>query len=382
VARRHRLENLQLNPATATLSRPCSQVVKVPVVISIQYLRAVAAILVVFYHIGSTNIANFFPELMLKAGFGVDIFFVISGFVIWHNTSTAAFTTMSFMHRRFARVVLPYWLVTFAMFALPRLSGSADAWQHDAGAPHLLASLLFVPTGDWRSYMPIYSPGWTINYEMFFYLMFAVSLSISSKLARAAALWAALAALVAIGIFFPTAGPLGWYTAPILLEFGMGILIAAAFQANLRISPWLALSSCLAGVLWILFLSTKEPEIPGWHGTRTINWGGPAVLIVFGAVFLERAGLVRSYRPLQFLGDASYALYLTHLFSIFFIVLLWQRMDWATFPGGSFLFLVAALAASVLVGSVFHVMIEKPICRLARGQPAFVRRAPMAAPAK
>jgi exopolysaccharide production protein ExoZ len=343
-------------------------------IVSRQYLRAIAAALVVAHH-AVAAMGQFYelPAFAAKGGFGVDLFFVISGFIMWHNTVESGMTPAAFMRRRIARIVPLYWLITLAMFALLLVSNSASG-GHPRTLADLAASLLFVPIGDWNSYMPVYGPGWTINYEMFFYALFGLCLFIRDRTPRAAALLVALVTLVVAGIVWPTSSPFGWYTAPILLEFAAGVLIGIAYHRSASISAWTASAMLVSGAICILFVSANEPHIPGWHGTRALNWGVPAALIVCGAVFLERGGLVRRFEPLVFLGDASYSLYLTHVFSIFAVSMVWQRLDLWMLPGAGALFFLAASSVSLLAGNITHIWIEKPLWRLARGQAAFPRK--------
>src|SRR5262245_37349739 len=132
---------------------------------SIQYLRAIAATMVAAYHASLELPAGSALHGLLKGQAGVDIFFVISGFLMWQTTSRPVPPSPSeFMRKRLRRIVPLYWIVTLAMFVMPAISGTiAGSTVYDP--MHLVASLLFIPypyPADPSAYFPVYVPGWTI----------------------------------------------------------------------------------------------------------------------------------------------------------------------------------------------------------------------------
>src|SRR5580658_5421280 len=143
-----------------------------PVLLSIQALRALAATAVVAYHALQWGSGGFDVGRA-----GVDVFFVISGFIMWRVTSGRDVTPGAFLWRRVTRVAPLYWLTTLAVLA------AALVWpgflpEVRPGWRHLALSLAFIPHLDPRGLpFPTLPPGWTLDYEALFYLTFAAALA-------------------------------------------------------------------------------------------------------------------------------------------------------------------------------------------------------------
>src|SRR5882672_247790 len=151
---------------------------------SVQALRALAALCVVVYHV----------DFVGRGAFGVDIFFVISGFIICHVTAK---DHDGFLRKRLIRIVPLYWAGTLCLYCLglvaPRLL------QSEPTLSGLVNSLLFIPYAkEGGRVYPILFLGWTLNYEMFFYALFACALALNRRLAPIT-VCAALVVLVAAG---------------------------------------------------------------------------------------------------------------------------------------------------------------------------------------
>src|ERR1700722_8663891 len=194
---------------------------------SIQYLRAAAAIAVLIFHAAQRGGTSFGAGAA-----GGDVFFVISGFIMWVISARA--TPASFLTRRAARIIPLYWLVTLVIAAaaitmpsaFPNLQPTLD---------HVVKSMLFYPHADPSGIVaPLIVPGWTLDYEVFFYLVFAMSLLVAAR-SRALVLTAALGLLVLAGQLIRPANPaLATYTHPLLLEFLSGVLLGKAWAEGIR----------------------------------------------------------------------------------------------------------------------------------------------------
>lgn len=347
--------------------------------ILVQGLRAFAALLVVIHHaqheaatLAGRIGAAFVPGAWLPWPAGVDVFFVISGFIIVHAAGPLygrPGARARFAAHRIARLVPLYWLVTGLYLALGL---AAPALLSGEGGPpdgaRVLASFLFWPMArPDGAVLPLYGLGWTLNYEMAFYALFALGLGLSR---RGAAAWlvAALALLVLVGRLVPSPPvPLVFWSDPIILEFalGAGLALARAEGARLGTLPRLALAG--AGLL-ALAAAPAEPAL------RLLAWGLPAALLVAAAVLgRDRPEPVRGrlaaglLAGAERLGDASYALYLLHPFVLRATreALLRTGLAPSLGPWPSLILMVLlTLPAALLV----HRFVERPLTRLVRAR--------------
>jgi exopolysaccharide production protein ExoZ len=287
---------------------------------------------------------------------GVDVFFVISGVIMWRIT--AGERPGRFLWRRVTRVAPLYWLITLVMAAIAVAWPTFLANVHPA-LGHLLLSLAFIPHFDPTGRpFPLLPPGWTLSYEAIFYLVFTAAL-FAPRRRQAAIVCAALFAIVAAGIVLDDpAYILG--ANPILLEFAAGIAVALLSRARVLPGRWAAAGLILAGLAGL--------AVPAMLGAfselgRPFIWGIPAAMIVGGALGAEDHGGVPRLRPLEMLGDASYALYLVHLP----VQALVAHTLGVTHDA---VFIPAALTASIAAGLACHVWIERPLIAWARRTPS------------
>ena len=339
-------------------------------ILSLQYLRAIAALLVVYFHaqLQAPGRAFAFPSF---GAAGVDIFFVLSGYVMWLTTAGRRIGPLQFMQRRIIRIVPLYWLVSLvaAGFALaaPGLMRSTTI-----ELPHFLASLFFIPWPNpgaaihqTQALTPLVVPGWTLNMEMFFYLLFALLLPFAVR-------WRLIGLALLIGVAFVIGSfvadgntPLSFYGTTLLFEFWFGMALAALVG---RWSDPRALSKprtgqrAVFGALWLVALTALL--LADWYNAgepKMIWYGLPALSVVGIAIIAERRGLVPSLPWLQTLGDASYSLYLTHGFVVAACRVLFSRLPFLSSIDHPLPFLGVALICSIVVGLVTYFWAEKPL---------------------
>jgi exopolysaccharide production protein ExoZ len=320
---------------------------------AIQSLRGIAALMVVLFHLtGQTGRLGFAPRDVHTLAAGVDIFFVISGFIMWVTTASRPERTAGAFYRdRIVRIVPLYWAITAFMVAVvvaaPHLPQTALF-----DAKHAILSFLFVPAlnpGN-GTYTPLLIPGWTLNYEMFFYLLFGSAMAVGGRnmRLRAALIVAALVALTAAGWLLPVEGVARFYTYNIVLEFAFGIGLGMLYLGRaLPRSFWWWPVAALGAVLLTLMPLDDASHV------RAFNWGLPALLIVAGCVF---ASPIR-FEPLEDLGDWSYALYLSHPIVLSAAFQGWRRLGGAL-PAELYPLLV--LAACVIVSALLYHFVELP----------------------
>ncbi|HEX4182656.1 MAG TPA: acyltransferase [Caulobacteraceae bacterium] len=319
--------------------------------LSIQYLRAFAALAVVVFHACQWSDVDF----DIGAG-GVDVFFIISGFLMWRITQDPAVTPMSFLRRRIVRVVPLYWIATLAL-ALLAIAAPQMIRQLRPTAPHLVLSLLFIPHLDPDGIpFPFLPPGWTLNYEAILYLIFTASLA-APRARRLALVVGVLGLITVAGLIVRSLFPL--FANPMMLEFAAGVLLAR-FAEDGR-WPSRGMGWSLIGLGLVTFAMLRVLGIHSDIG-RWILWGGPAVVIVAGALAVEAAGGLPRSAILKRLGDASYSIYLCHWPIIAIAAkLAGERQLWLFVP----VVTLAALAAGLAV----HVGVEAPLIRLLRRRP-------------
>ncbi len=339
----------------------------------IQALRAIAAAMVAFDHVAHDLLAVSPAKLPVLAACwrvlpwqaGVDVFFAISGFVIAHAT-TPLFGTPGgparFLARRLVRVVPLYWVATTlflaALAVLPgAIHGELGGWGFVA------RSYLFIPARRPDGLIePVFGLGWTLDFEMLFYVVLAPFVRLPRPVAVAGTVLV-LALLVAAGARGLVGGTvLGTWASPIVLEFcaGMGV---ATLAGRVRLAGLVRAALAVAAVA---ILALAPPWLP-----RPLAWGGPAVLLVAAATLGGDGRHPAFEHVLERWGDASYALYLVHPIAMRPATLLWHHLalrgDLAAF-GAVAVELAAAQAAALLV----HRRIERPLTRRLRALGTFI----------
>lgn len=330
-------------------------------ILSLQYARGVAALLVVYFH-ATGQFKAFSPanDSFLQFGeLGVDIFFVLSGFVMWITTSTSHDGPVRFLKRRLVRIVPLYWAVTIAAGACALAFPSAlRSTVFDL--QHWLASLFFIPWPNPAPVLnerlaPIVVPGWTLNYEMFFYAAFGIALLLNVR-HRAWALGLLFAGLfLGATAFGPTSPVLGFYGSSIIFEFLLGVLIAITYQrSRLLATPVAWLLLCVSAMAIVAIELSLDNEAPA------IARGVPAALIVYALVSLEaKIGCFRS-PGLLLLGAASFSIYLTHVFTLAALRVAWRQAGLGVTDHYGAMFLAIALLLSAVVGIAAHLCYEQP----------------------
>ena len=333
----------------------------------LQWMRAIAALLVVVDHCLFTLIDKAGADMALAplavvfGSTGVGLFFIISGFVMIVSSTEnfGAAASLEFMRRRLIRIVPLYWITTL-IYAL-------KLWQF--GSPPegeaLLRSLFFIPYLNEQGEMhPVYGLGWTLNYELFFYLLFAVGL-LGSLRSLLMLVGAGLLVLLGLGSWLGLDGlgrVLFFWSQPIVLFFLAGMTLPFAIRA-LRargfpeFSLTLSVVVALASIALVLLLSAL--------GTLPLL---PKFLLLMLPVLLlslARRGSAGRFLPALAcrLGDASYSIYLTHSFAIGPLARIYAKLGWSSpLP-----FIIISLLVCSILGMLCYRFVEKPLLRLLGG---------------
>jgi exopolysaccharide production protein ExoZ len=298
---------------------------------SIQVLRAVAACAVVVLHA--------YPEAHApigNAGYGaagVDLFFVISGFIM--ASVAQGRTAGQFLRDRLWRIYPLWWVAVLPwLFMVPR------------GPTFILSSLSLWPIYAGGYYVPVLKVGWTLSFELLFYL--GMTLAIATRAAAPLALYA----LFLLGAL-TTANPLLHFIGnPLALEFLMGVLVA-------RLPRHRALGLLIP--LGLSLFALTSPGIgdveaslgPQWALSRVLQWGMPAALVVWGVLSLERLFKHRRFDLPVAIGDASYSIYLFHPLAAFGLAFTWP----------------IRLGIALATGWAMHILVERKLLAARKGWP-------------
>jgi exopolysaccharide production protein ExoZ len=329
----------------------------------VQVLRGIAALMIVFHHYVGTSVERGFAisglERAAVGNAGVDIFFIISGFIMEYTVGSRVFQSGDrgrFVARRLARILPLYWVLTLTAYLiatfLPFVVNSSTTTKQ------LMFSMVLLPDGAVGSYvLPL---AWTLTYELYFYLLFAALLALK-PLQRLLG----LALIFSPSLFIPESvsaqNPIvGIILNPLVFEFFLGVLLAQIVMSGKAINHFASIALIIIGALMLVLELNNNVTDPM---LRLFLWGVPALFIVAGVVLVQRPRQrVKpnlAVRIGAWLGDRSYSLYLSHFFaiSIFAKIYFHYLINLSVPPwlSGLGLFLV-----SIVVAHVCYILIEKP----------------------
>ena len=339
---------------------------------SITLLRGVAALLVVIYHACEYTRTHGFPELsnMFRFGaFGVDIFFIISGYVMMLSIEKskgrhAAHTAIDFFIRRIIRIAPIYWIGTITLYLIYVIQPE-KFHQFSATPDQFIRSILFLPIKTSTSTInPILSQGWTLYHELFFYFVLFFLIIVRSKINIKYAAPAAIIIICATLNTLMTETKIEWIeliSSPMNMEFAFGCMLFNASNKitnrNNIIIP-IALFSIAAT---IILLNPDQSAHKGFE--RVIYWGIPATLI-FAAAIAKNS--THKYETLfcKYAGDPSYSIYIFHglAFSATDLVLNKMHLKGELSAGAM---IILMTVGATLSGNVINRLIERPLTQKA-----------------
>ncbi|MHA6288812.1 acyltransferase family protein [Maricaulis sp. CAU 1757] len=326
-----------------------------PILHEVQHLRALAVLLVVLAHLHQGE-ARFFPDAVLGdfayVGFaGVDIFFVISGFIIHHLYRHRRTLSGRFFLDRANRIFPLYWI--FTGLALVGYAVMADELRADPGDIDLAGSLLLFPLG----HPPILQVGWTLTHELWFYGVYGLALALPrAGRAGLALLWGGLSLAVLVSGWQAPNAWLAVAVSPFNLQFLAGVLLAE-FEPQARARRWLPLVMAGAGAGLALAWTADG-------GLTTLAAAGARVAVftplAVGVVWSFLAWRPALWRTVERIGDASYAIYLSHLLVIGVLARMLPQL--VPVPALlSALYWPLGLGACLIVGVLTHYLLERPL---------------------
>jgi peptidoglycan/LPS O-acetylase OafA/YrhL len=324
-------------------------------IVPIQMLRGIAATMVVFVHIAlqlkRLGYGAYNADWMSS---GVDVFFVISGFIMWVSVERrAGMTAGEFMRHRIIRIVPLYWLVTGGVLLIALLAPHLLRTTTFYG-PHALASFLFIPARHPAvadQFWPLLVPGWTLNFEMLFYVLFAIAILGSNGSSRTRL---ALIAVLITGTFLAATALKGridvmtFYANPIIFEFLAGIFVGILYLRGRVRRSWAWLAALAVGFFLLWY---NEPLGMVTRGSSIVG----STMVVLGALFARPVAVP----GLKAVGDASYSLYLTHVVTLAALSHAWRA---AGLQGlGAVSFTLTGVIASILGAFVCYRLLERPM---------------------
>ena len=316
---------------------------------SISYLRFIAASLVLLSHIAHKSDQYGIPSLEWYnfRGVGVDLFFILSGFIICYTTYNKDIKPTKFIKKRIERLIPLYWLfTTFALFIYlfnPMLVNSSG------GETNILYSYLLIPSSD----KFLINNGWTLSYDFYFYLIFCCFLLLNiNHVKRFIYVFLFLCLIVLSNLISNV-----FFNNVIMLEFSLGIFLFLIF-INFHLNKLLSIFFIFIG-MYVFIFQNYYGEIETFLG-RALSKGLPVSLI-----FLGFLGLDKYLDPLKNkilyvfnrFGEASYSIFLSHPFILVILSKIYQKIDFLHYiPFALFLYVVC-----MLVGLCIYRNIEKPL---------------------
>ncbi len=324
---------------------------------NLQIGRFIAAISVVLLHLtyGLHTNFGFSSDVVMHIGtFGVYLFFVISGFIIFHIESKYKKNSTAFLIQRIARVIPLYYIATIVLFAFviiaPDLVNSTEA-----RTDYLFKSLLFIPFSRDGGVKPLLFLGWTLNYEIYFYLMAYISLKFTGTVLNSAY---PILILVIIGLGVETDSVIfNFYANPVVINFLFGMALSVLYRDHAGKFALISYPLLIIGVISFFFLDTIVP-----HAPAILKLGVPAAVIAGGILGLDiKKNVITA--PFISLGDASYSMYIIHPYILQALTKIVLLIFGATMTGSS-IYVVVSLFFIILVSILSYLFFEKPSGRI------------------
>jgi exopolysaccharide production protein ExoZ len=326
---------------------------------NIQALRFFAAFAVVLYH--SRKLFNelgcqgdVFLQWAQFGSAGVDVFFVISGYVMWHTTSHSPRTPVAaadFLRRRLFRIYLGYWPYYFLAAAVTLLLG-----QRDLDNIYWVDSFLLFNSTIRHQVLGV---AWTLSYELYFYILFAPMILLAREHHRRLLL-GIFVFLVALNIQVKTHSlPYGFFVSSFLIEFFAGCLLSAYLGANRS-----RILLLLCAVMVVVFVN-HGVGLSRMHMNRIQGFGVAAIFLVLVAVLLENTRWYIASRFWVLLGNCSYSLYLGHFVLLWIYLYVFRQTGLEPGMLAAYLIHISYLAVAIGFSVLAYRFIEAPLYKYA-----------------
>jgi exopolysaccharide production protein ExoZ len=313
--------------------------------VSVQWLRALAVMMVVVYHVLlKAQLLGLTSTSFSLGAAGVDLFFIISGFIMVYITFGKYYSPIDFLKKRVTRIVPLYWMLTLVAAVVFILQPSLVN-AHNGETTIVGSFTLFPISGK----VMLLAVAWTLQYEFLFYFIFSAFLPFLNK--RYILVSITIISATLLGIKDHDNYIVRFFSNPIILEFIYGM---AAFFI-LRNTKLNSLACIMTGAL--TFYAFHYFNIGLEH--RYIGYGVPMLFIFLGVASIKNDDGIIKLKPLKvlaYIGNASYSIYLTHIFSISITVLLLRKINLLS---ASLLFIALSIILSLLAGLMCYEFVEK-----------------------
>lgn len=343
-------------------------------IVSVHHLRGIAAIFVVFFHFrsflnGVYDYKDLGTVLFGPGAFGVDLFFMISGFIISLATKKPIKASV-FLTRRFFRI--------YPLFIFVFLIGAFTVYS-DHSSYELIKSMLFIHN-DYAQSSPgfgfnILGPAWTLSYEIYFYFIFMVAMTISHKHRVLISSFIIITPIITLQLLYSnelslsassSAGIPEYYyfyglmrftSSPMMIEFIIGMVLYEAFMNERLLVPAIAARASLTLSLVVffgLYFFSKD------YGFGIGSFGMWSLFLFSGVLIYDKALGFNESKLLKLLGDISFSIYMSHYLII--KALESYRPDWWWHSSGIIKFSMASVIC-ITIATILHFIIEKPFIR-------------------
>lgn len=338
---------------------------------SLNGMRGLMSLMLLLAHTNAMIASNLFHGFFMRGSYVVDFFFTLSGFLLYYNyreSENRLSDGAEYIKKRFVRIYPVYWIYTLITVAvvlfIKRRFGCELIYWNDLSLKSIVRSLLCIVTDVKNGKRPVIPTGWTLPYEVFFYLV-SLSLILGGKkvFRNVLLIWAA--AIVVFQFYRVDNIYVAFLFDRLFLEFIAGVGLAALVKNGKHVSKAQALLILTAGVVYFLVFWTGNNLGVAYppYITRVEKFGIPFALIIYGLAEYERQGKIPRFRVLSHFASASYSLYLTHYTVIIVLIFVFDSCC-PTLP--QIVKFLIALIVSMIVGDLAYVFVEKKVNTIVR----------------
>ncbi len=319
----------------------------ITLILSIQYLRAIAAMMVVFFHIlAKLESSSLHDNFFYVGAAGVDLFFVISGYIMVYITEKKETSPSYFILSRFERIYPIYLLFTLIALCIYIINPSLI---NSSGETSIVMSFFYIPL---ENKLMLVQVGWTLIYEMFFYVLFFISMIINYK----NRITICILIIIAFNIIFYNSKnyQLNFLSNQIIIEFALGML--SYFIVKVIKNKYISLFFIFFGISFLIINNKYNVD-------RLVDYGIPMLSLFLGVVSIDvnKKNSNYNFKVLKLIGDSSYSIYLIHLFTIGVSLLILKNITF-----NIYFFILFSFLLSVCSGIIFHIIVEKRIINFFR----------------